>query len=306
VSSGTSITRLDHFAWVVEPANLDSYADQLSRLLEVNLLRHPGSQALGPESRILISFDAGLELVAPQGRGTPTVERFTDTLEQRGERPLVCVIRVPSIDEAAARIERAGFSVGANLLDPDAANRRATLPLWTGNVRDMVEYPVNVEFPGVILVVTALEYAPEPPSYVDRVGRLDRIGWLVKPENAEGYRALLEALFDIRFERDSGAPAGITSYVAWDAGLEILTPSSDTDGAHLAAQLDARGEAIYSAAFAVDDLAAAVARAKALGLMPDEAVTHRDGASEAMLTEFVGLKLVASEPCGARRGLAVG
>jgi hypothetical protein len=298
-------TRIDHFAWIVSPDNLDRYVEQLTGLLGVDLLRHPGSHAMGPDSRVRISFKDGLELIAPGGDSTPTAQKFAQALGHPGEGPLVLIMRVPSIQEASERIERAGFSIGPAVTEPDEQKRRAVLATWAGNVLDYIEHPVNVRLPRTVLVITTLEYTVEPKAYVDRVGRLDRASWLVEPENAEKYVKMLEALFDLRFERDTGAPKGAASYVSWDGGLEVLTPSPGAAESEFRDRLAAHGEGLYSVAFGVEDLAETVERVRALGCTPDEAVTRRDGATEATLTEFVGTKLIASEPALARRDVAI-
>lgn len=299
-------TRIDHFAWVISPENVDRYQQLLNGLFGVRLLKHPKPTSLGPESGCYISFVGGLELVAPKGDHTPMARKLTADLATKGEFPTFCVMRVPDHEKAAERIRAAGYEVGANLLEADEATRRAFLATWTEGVADMIERPIMVELPGTALLFVEIEFEEEPAAYADRVGRLDRIAWVLEPGRIEPRVKLLEALFEIEFERDHTAPEDVEAFVSWDGGLEFLAPTGtgSKEAKELSAILADRGESLYSATFAVADLAATVAKAKQLGLDPGEEVLSRPGADETRIDDFVGMRLIASQPTGTRARVA--
>jgi hypothetical protein len=89
--------------------------------------------------------------------------------------------------------------------------------------------------------------------------------------------------------------------------LEILAPAGTSSpyASELTAQLGDRGENLYSIAFGVEDVAATAARARELGLPVHDDVAQREGATEIVVGDFIGLKLIASEPTGARRRAAL-
>jgi 4-hydroxyphenylpyruvate dioxygenase-like putative hemolysin len=296
-------TRIDHLAWVVFPHNIERYREQLTQLFGFEFLRHPEPRSLGPDTQIYISFAGGLELVAPQGQSTPAATRFSAALAEQGEMPMACVMRVPSVEEAADRIRAAGYDVGPNVLDPDEDARRASLASWTQGVADMVEHPIQATLPGTALSMTQLEFESEPPAYAERVARIDRVAWVVDPGNVVHYVGLLETLFETPFARDTSVEEDVTSYVSWDGGLELLAPigASSDQASELTARLAYQGEGLYSVAIAVDDLGATVLRAKELGLPVADEATRRDGADELVVADFIGCKLIASEPTTARR-----
>jgi hypothetical protein len=294
--------RIDHLAWVVSDDSLDRYVEQVTELLDVRFLQHPGPRVLGSDTRLSITFEAGLEFVAPGG-STLMARRFSETLATKGETALLCSIRVPRVEEAIAALERVGVRVGDNLLEPNPDARRTALATWAGSVVDLVEHPVIAEFPRTAFFIIEVEYAREPPGYEQHVGRIDRVTWLVRHENAAAYVELLESLFGAKFERDHSLGSEVVSYIAWDSGLEVVAPASRSGAlaTELTNQLARRGEGMYSVAFGVDSLWATASRAKVMGYAVDDDVAHRPGAYELQIGDIADIKLIASEPTPARR-----
>ncbi|MBF6333951.1 hypothetical protein [Nocardia transvalensis] len=99
--------RIDHFVWLVEPENLSRYVKQMSELFETTFdeVRNESAGA-----RAMVSWDAGLEFVAPYG-DLAAADALRAVLAERGEGPFAIVVRVPSIDASSERAAALGWPI---------------------------------------------------------------------------------------------------------------------------------------------------------------------------------------------------
>jgi hypothetical protein len=294
--------RIDHLVWAAFPENIDSHIRLLSALFGIDFEEPPDAPSAGSGTRIVVSLAEGVEFVAPADPNSPMSAGLAAALDAKGESPFAWAIRVPSITETAERAKAAGHKIGPNLLSDDTEARRGWVASWDPRILDLFEHPVEADIPGPMMMVIEYEFTAEPTAYVDRVGRLDRVALLVDPANAERCVRLFGELFDLRFDGDAAGEDDILSYVSWNGGLEVIAPTGTSSplAAELTERLGRTGEGLYSAAYAVEDLAATVTKARDLGLSPSAEVRRRNGALESVLTDLAGLRLIASEP--ARRG----
>lgn len=96
-------------------------------------------------------------------------------------------------------------------------------------------------------------------------------------------------------------------------GFELLSPKGDQTPLvrQYSAELASKGEFPMFCVMRVPDHERAAERIEAAGyevgeslLEPDDDVARRSGADEARLDDFIGMKLIASQPTGARARVA--
>jgi Glyoxalase-like domain len=130
-------------------------------------------------------------------------------------------------------------------------------------------------------------------KFVDHV---DHVVWVARPENVEASAAQLGALSGIELDgpwvRDD---IGLTIYVSWDAGLEIVAPHPEQTAFNqpLHDHLASRGEGMYAIVFGVEDIEAARERARTLGYSPSGLMTEGAdapwaGKHEKLLESYAG------------------
>lgn len=100
---------VDHVAWVSRPENLDANVAELERLSDVKLIRKV-SEAQG--ITVCISWEAGLEIVAPIGDATPVSRMLNKHLDEHGESVLAVIFGVDDIEMEKARLDGLGYAVG--------------------------------------------------------------------------------------------------------------------------------------------------------------------------------------------------
>ena len=123
---------IDHVAWISRPENLEANVAQLEKLADAKLTRFERKD-MG--FVMYISWEAGLEVVAPLEVPTEFNQMLRDWLETRGEGVMSVVFGVRDLDRHKARLEALGFEVGPlmddhpdspwhNKLDPMGAHGR--------------------------------------------------------------------------------------------------------------------------------------------------------------------------------------
>jgi hypothetical protein len=105
-----NINHVDHVLWVSHLKNQEANVARLSELTN--------QQFDGPVSRpdvglrVYLSWEGGLEIVAPLDVDTPIANSLRDHLTKKGEGLFGVVFGVPDIDAARARAERLGYKTG--------------------------------------------------------------------------------------------------------------------------------------------------------------------------------------------------
>ena len=98
--------------------------------------------------------------------------------------------------------------------------------------------------------------------------RIDHVIWICKPENQARYVEQLSLLCRVKFYGPVEKPdLGAIIYISWSAGIEIITPISDTNPAakQWFEHIEARGQGILGVVFGVADIEDASKHAESLG-----------------------------------------
>lgn len=113
-------------------------------------------------------------------------------------------------------------------------------------------------------------FTDTPPQAINRI---DHIGFIVRYENFQKYVDFVSKLLDITFDEPSEYVAGNVIYsVAWAAGLEFIAPIRE-EGPYWD-RLQRFGEGCPTVIFGVEDMEAALARAKEMGVEIAAEVHH--------------------------------
>lgn len=107
---------VDHVAWISRPENIEANVARLEKLADAKLNRFERND-MG--FVMYISWEHGLEVVAPLKEPTQFNQVLWDWLETRGEGVMSVVFGVRDLDRHKARLERLGFEVGP-LMDDHA------------------------------------------------------------------------------------------------------------------------------------------------------------------------------------------
>jgi hypothetical protein len=137
------IRRLDHFIWVVWPENLLAYVGEAERLFGVEFEHMHGPTLAGTDRDCYVSWDAGLEFMAPLGDGDPTSAQFLEFLKGHGEGPWGFVFGVEDLEEPLQGARAAGYPVGELVQQRDVQARQKLMRGWTSRVDDVREVYVG-------------------------------------------------------------------------------------------------------------------------------------------------------------------
>ncbi len=112
------INHVDHVAWLSRPENLDANVAQLEKITGATLARFVRND-MG--FTMCISWEAGLEVVAPMEQRTEFNQWLWSELEKKGEGVTSVVFGVKNLDAHKARLEAAS----AASQKPKIARKRA-------------------------------------------------------------------------------------------------------------------------------------------------------------------------------------
>jgi hypothetical protein len=149
--------RIDHFIWVVRPENIGRYVAEAEDLFGVSFEHMHGPSLAGTSRDCYVSWEAGLEFMAPLGRDDPTSAFFLQYLEEHGEGPWGFVFGVDSLSQSVARAQAAGYEVGEIVQGQDTDARTAMMRRWTCKVSDVREVHVG-SFLGTQIMFGDIDY----------------------------------------------------------------------------------------------------------------------------------------------------
>ncbi len=109
---------VDHVAWVSHLCNLDSNLAELEKLTGIALTRFE-REDMGIV--ICVSWEAGLEVLAPTDRRTEANQFMHDWLETRGEGVMFVVFGVADLDWHSRRLAAFGIETGPEVNDDPAS-----------------------------------------------------------------------------------------------------------------------------------------------------------------------------------------
>jgi len=121
------INHVDHVAWLSRPENLDANVAQLEKLTGATLTRFSRAD-MG--FTMCISWEAGLEVVAPHEERTDFNSWLWSELEAKGEGVTSVVFGVKDLDAHKARLAKLGFEVGPLMDDHPDSPWHNKLVLW--------------------------------------------------------------------------------------------------------------------------------------------------------------------------------
>jgi hypothetical protein len=144
-----NVNHLDHVLWLCRLENIEHYVGKLSALTGRSFHGPVDRADLG--ARVFISWEGGLEIIAPLDMDTPFTAQCRARLGQNGEGLWTVVFGVPDIQEARARAERLGYQTSDLIENPEDAP-------WQHQTKVMKESVVG-EFMNSIFVFGEIEYA---------------------------------------------------------------------------------------------------------------------------------------------------
>jgi hypothetical protein len=121
------INHVDHVAWLSRPENLDANVAHLEKLTGATLARF-AREDMG--FTMCISWEAGLEIVAPMERRTDFNQWLWSELEKKGEGVTSVVFGVRDLDAHKSRLEALGIPVGPLMDDHPDSPWHDKLVLW--------------------------------------------------------------------------------------------------------------------------------------------------------------------------------
>lgn len=121
------INHVDHVAWISRPENLEANVAQLQKLTGAKLDRF-ARKDMG--FTMCISWEAGLEVVAPMEERTDFNSQLWSELEVKGEGVTSVVFGVTDLEAHKARLEELGFAVGPLMDDHPDSPWHDKLVLW--------------------------------------------------------------------------------------------------------------------------------------------------------------------------------
>lgn len=121
-AKGTDVKKftnhIDHVTWISHPENIDKNVAALEKLTGAKLARFERKDM---SFIMYLSWEAGLEVVAPLPQRTAFNQALYDRLETHGEGLLGVVFGVRDLDKHKARLESLGMEVGPLMNDhPDS------------------------------------------------------------------------------------------------------------------------------------------------------------------------------------------
>jgi 4-hydroxyphenylpyruvate dioxygenase-like putative hemolysin len=122
------------------------------------------------------------------------------------------------------------------------------------------------------------------------IRRVDHVMYIAWPENQAAYVEQLSKLCGVKFYGPVEKPEfGVRLYISWAAGLEVVSPVSDTApwSLHMRAHLEKRGEGVMNIIFGVKDINEARARAEALGYKTSDIIENTGDEPYAAETEIM-------------------
>ena len=139
---------IDHVAWICHEENLDRNVKLLSELFAVDFGEPAIRKDLG--LTIYLSWESGLELVAPHAEVTPYNGLLHERLERRGEGMWGVIFGVENLENARERARALGYT-------PTPVVGEAPDTPWAGKVE--VRESRATEFLGTWLIFGQIGYA---------------------------------------------------------------------------------------------------------------------------------------------------
>jgi hypothetical protein len=149
------VNHIDHVTWISRLETLEANVAELEKLSGAKLQRF---QREDMGFVMYISWEAGLEVVAPMNRPTDFNKALSDYLAARGEGIMGVVFGVDDLEKHKARLEALGFEVGPEMDDLPTSPWHHKL-----NLRERAGgFVMNSAF-----ILGDIDYADEVVTFVD-------------------------------------------------------------------------------------------------------------------------------------------
>jgi len=149
------INHIDHITWA---SYLDSFEDNVARMEEATEIKlQPfDNEELG--FRMYLSWEAGIEIMAPLPYRTEFNTPIHEFLEKCGEGVYAVVFGVRDLEATRERLEKLGYFIGPRMGEEDAS-------VWDGKL--ILRERIGPQIMNSWLVLGELNYRDDVISYVD-------------------------------------------------------------------------------------------------------------------------------------------
>jgi len=149
------INHIDHITWA---SHLETFEQNVATMEEVTgiKLQSFDNEELG--FRMFLSWEAGIEIMAPLPNRTEFNASVHDFLEACGEGVYAVVFGYRSLEATRKRLEKLGYSIGPRMGEDDASG-------WDGKV--IVRERMGPQIMNSWMVLGELDYRDDVIEYVD-------------------------------------------------------------------------------------------------------------------------------------------
>src|SRR5882762_1683696 len=103
-----NVNHVDHVVWITQLSNQEARVRDLSKMFKAEFLGPREFPDMGMS--ICVSWESGLEVVAPLDQNTPQANQLRKRLDERGEGFLAVVFGVPDIVAAREHVLKLGYT----------------------------------------------------------------------------------------------------------------------------------------------------------------------------------------------------
>jgi hypothetical protein len=105
---GQNVNHVDHVVWITHLRNQENRVRELGAMFNADFLGPRDFPDMG--MRIYVSWESGLEVVAPLDDRTPQADELRKRLQERGEGFLAIVFGVRNIKAAREHVQKLGYT----------------------------------------------------------------------------------------------------------------------------------------------------------------------------------------------------
>jgi hypothetical protein len=149
-----NINRIDHVVWIAHLENQTACVRKLSEMFRVEFLGPCLQHHMGMQ--VCVSWEGGLEVIAPIDEDTPQANSLRAHLKERGEGFFAVVFGVPDIEEARDHMLKLGYDAGEVV--PSTGKEP-----WLHQVGVFKEV-IFGEFLGTLMALGEITYPDKPVS----------------------------------------------------------------------------------------------------------------------------------------------
>lgn len=142
------VNHIDHVTWLCYPDNVAEHVSRFEKLLDIKIEGPCEKPDLG--FTLYMSWEAGVEIIAPLPVKTSFNERMHEWMDKNGEGVFTVVFGVRNIEAHRERVKALGFSA------TDIWNEDPTSP-WAGKLK-LKEFLVEDTMVNAPIVFSEIDY----------------------------------------------------------------------------------------------------------------------------------------------------